>query len=203
MDQNETLIIENLGPIKKLEIKPRPLTIIIGEQASGKSLVAQLLYFFRGLKSHLASIYNSELTRPENWHALAIKRLLDDLRGVPFDNFAAGIASLHYSTEFWDIPGVRWNVKVEAKNGFVNPDKRLISALTDWVELWEKDKEALGRAEGRQIFIPTERSMVTRLLDTQPQVLFAPYQPLPLRQFANTLAKYLSLTRRSRNQPRV
>jgi len=45
----ESLTIGRLGPIGKLEIKPRPLTILIGEQASGKSLVALLLYFFRGL----------------------------------------------------------------------------------------------------------------------------------------------------------
>jgi predicted ATPase len=192
----ETLIIEKLGPIKRLEIKPRPLTIIIGEQASGKSLVAQLLYFFRGLESHLASIYNNELTRPKNWHASAIRGLLDDLRGVPFGHFAVGTASLHYLDKSKQID---WKVNVKAKDLSTHPSRGLIDAMTQWVDLWEKDNAGLGKVEDWQVYIPTERSMITRLSDTQPQVLYAPYQPLPLRRFASLLTQALSWRQRADN----
>ncbi len=92
----ETLILENLGPIGRLEIKPRPLTIIIGEQASGKSLVAQMLYFFRGLESHLARIFSPDLVEQKDWPDAAARRILDSLRGVPFGYFANGTAKLQY-----------------------------------------------------------------------------------------------------------
>ena len=92
----ETLVVEKLGPIGKLEIHPRRLTILIGEQASGKSLVALLLYFFRGLETHLGRIYNPDLIQNKNWPQSAIRKILDGLRAVPFNNFANGTASVHY-----------------------------------------------------------------------------------------------------------
>jgi hypothetical protein len=60
-EKQEKLIIDKLGPIKHLEIEPRPLTILIGEQASGKSLAAQVLYFFRGLRLHSAKYSISQI----------------------------------------------------------------------------------------------------------------------------------------------
>ena len=39
------LVIQNFGPIKGAQIKFGDLTILIGTQASGKSLSLELLYF--------------------------------------------------------------------------------------------------------------------------------------------------------------
>ena len=43
----ETLQVENFLVLKEVEFSPNEFTIIIGPQASGKSLVIKLLYFFR------------------------------------------------------------------------------------------------------------------------------------------------------------
>ena len=44
----ENLIIENFGPIKKIELNDiRPLTILIGESGSGKSTILKVLSLFR------------------------------------------------------------------------------------------------------------------------------------------------------------
>ncbi len=43
----EKIIIENFGGIKKASIKLNRINIFIGPQASGKSVVAKLVYFFR------------------------------------------------------------------------------------------------------------------------------------------------------------
>ena len=56
----ETLKIKGLGPIRSLTIKPRGLTVLIGEPASGKSLAAQVLYFFRTLESELARRFDPD-----------------------------------------------------------------------------------------------------------------------------------------------
>lgn len=41
--------INNFGPIKKAEIEIKNILILIGEQASGKSTIAKLIYFFKSL----------------------------------------------------------------------------------------------------------------------------------------------------------
>lgn len=43
MPTHERLSIRHFGPVQQAEIAPRNLTVFVGPQASGKSLVAQLL----------------------------------------------------------------------------------------------------------------------------------------------------------------
>lgn len=47
------LKIENLGPIKKIELPVEQFNLIIGEQATGKSTVCKAIYFFREIKNLL------------------------------------------------------------------------------------------------------------------------------------------------------
>lgn len=47
------LKIENLGPIKKIELPVEQFNLIIGEQATGKSTVCKAIYFFREIKTLL------------------------------------------------------------------------------------------------------------------------------------------------------
>lgn len=184
---DETLIIENLGPIKKLKIEPRPLTIIIGEQASGKSLVAQLLYFFRGLERHLARIYYPELVSNHEWHSSAVRYVLNGLRGVPLALFANGVASLRYKNA---KSGLDWELELDGESLAPKVLKNLVDSMSKWVEAWQNDPETLGATGFGAIFIPTERGLITRLLDTRPDVLFDQFQPFPLKEFAVLLTTY-------------
>jgi len=45
----QKIIIDNFGPIKHAEIEVRQFTIVIGEQASGKTYLSKLVYFFQKL----------------------------------------------------------------------------------------------------------------------------------------------------------
>ena len=193
MRKNEKLIVKNLGPLKEAVIEPRPLTIIVGEQATGKSLVAQLLYFFRGLEEHFARIFNPELCSGENWPEQVIRKLLDDLRGVSFAYFANGTADIQYSF-LQGNKNLDWKVKIYSQNRRIRPLKNLIEKLVSLAEIWTKNEENLGKYRiVSQIFIPTERSMFTRLINTEPSVLYAPYQPLPFRNFADILSKAIKV----------
>ena len=59
----QRLIIKNFGPIKDAEIDVKPFLILIGEQASGKSTIAKLIYFFKSLANDFfTSYYASEDT---------------------------------------------------------------------------------------------------------------------------------------------
>ncbi len=68
---NERLTIESFGPIERAEIEPGDLTVFVGPQATGKSLAAQVLYFFRRYESLLVDLQGSPdvITRAalENW----------------------------------------------------------------------------------------------------------------------------------------
>ena len=41
--------INNFGPVKNARIELHRLTVLIGEQASGKSTIAKLIYFFKSI----------------------------------------------------------------------------------------------------------------------------------------------------------
>ena len=46
----QKIIIKNFGAIKEAEIDIPKTLVLIGEQASGKSTIAKLIYFFQTLK---------------------------------------------------------------------------------------------------------------------------------------------------------
>ncbi|MDM3856880.1 MAG: AAA family ATPase [Aphanizomenon gracile PMC649.10] len=51
----QKIIIENFGPIQYAEIEVKKILVLIGEQASGKSTIAKLIYFFKSLRDDLFS----------------------------------------------------------------------------------------------------------------------------------------------------
>ena len=185
----EKLILKNLGPLKESVLEPRKLTIIIGEQATGKSLAAQLLYFFRGLKYFLAKKYK-ETSFEENWQERVIRELLYELRGVRFGYFANDTAHLIYQKE-----DKTWQITIYGKSQRVRPLKQLRLDITSWFKKWHQDKEALGkeRSQTRQFFIPTEGPLITLFIVNEPGVLFSSYQPLFLKEFANAISRSLEI----------
>jgi predicted ATP-dependent endonuclease of OLD family len=54
---SQRLEITNFGPVRKASIEIRPALILIGQQASGKSTVAKLIYFFQSLSAEFFSRY--------------------------------------------------------------------------------------------------------------------------------------------------
>ena len=53
--------INNFGPVNHAEIELRPLVVLIGQQAGGKSTIAKLIYFFQLIPSEFFSrFYSSE-----------------------------------------------------------------------------------------------------------------------------------------------
>jgi AAA15 family ATPase/GTPase len=57
--QMEKITIKGFGPIKEAEIEIRRLLVLIGEQASGKSTIAKLIYFFKSIPEGLYSLNRS------------------------------------------------------------------------------------------------------------------------------------------------
>lgn len=179
----ESITIKRLGPIAEARIDPGPLTILIGEQASGKSLIAQVVFFFRAIKSLSARYYTPELISKPKWQESLVKSILDDLRGVPFGYFADGSANLKYKAG-----KIEWTVNVYKSNRMVSLNQQFKLYLEELAESWKKKKGDLGSQWSLEhLFIPTERSVFTRLAGKAPTVLYAEHQPLTLRLFAEYL----------------
>ncbi|MDR1919268.1 MAG: ATP-binding protein [Tannerellaceae bacterium] len=58
----QKIVIRNFGPITEAEIELKKSVVLIGEQASGKSTIAKLIYYFKSLREDLFNqIYNQSL----------------------------------------------------------------------------------------------------------------------------------------------
>lgn len=80
----QKIIIKNFGPIQEAEIELKKVLVLIGEQASGKSTIAKLIYFFKTLREDLFSkIYqaDSEIFNKTKDFSLPIKRKFRDFFG--------------------------------------------------------------------------------------------------------------------------
>lgn len=59
----ETLYIKNFAGIEELTMEVKPINIIIGPQASGKSVVIKLLYFFKSMREELQAVSKNRKNR--------------------------------------------------------------------------------------------------------------------------------------------
>jgi hypothetical protein len=61
----EKLIIKNFAGIKEVEIEIKQINILIGPQASGKSVCAKLLFYFKNFAQEIWSTIENERTKRE------------------------------------------------------------------------------------------------------------------------------------------
>lgn len=197
----EVLTIKKLGPLKEARIEPRPLTVIIGPQASGKSLIAQCLYFFRGIQQHVAHKYKLSWLEDNYWYNTALKEVLDDIRGVPFGYFANGTASLFYSDS--GIKSNQIGLTVHCSNRQIKASTNLKNIMNTWLKTWSDDPRSLEKnwEDKPNLYIPTERSIFTWLVEKNISMLFDLAQTEPFRAFAKELLTaqqmYVALFQRS------
>ena len=60
----QKIVIRNFGPITNAEIELKKTVVLIGEQATGKSTIAKLIYYFKSLKEDLFNkIYNESFNQ--------------------------------------------------------------------------------------------------------------------------------------------
>lgn len=61
----EKIIIENFGGLKKLEFDLKNINILIGPQASGKSISVKLMYFFKNFTSEIFKVIENNESKRE------------------------------------------------------------------------------------------------------------------------------------------
>ena len=95
----ETLSIKNFAGLRDVSFPLRPVTVFIGPQATGKSVIAKLLYFFRGLPSAMLEASND----PQEWeryHRQALERFM---RFFPVDTWPSDPFAVVHAQEAWSV----------------------------------------------------------------------------------------------------
>jgi predicted ATPase len=95
----ERLIIENFVGIKNIDIEPKAITILIGKQATGKSICAKLLYFFKTFYSELQNAIEND----ESKHDLNSKMNEKFIQYFPQQSWGDAKFYIRYEINDWYI----------------------------------------------------------------------------------------------------
>lgn len=186
----EKLIVRNFAGIKELEIEVKRINILIGPQASGKSICAKLLFYFKNFVWEILSIVENEQTKrhldssysrkfeeyfpPDSWgdYDFFIKyEILNVFIQISRRQDSKGKISLNYSDLFKkEITGLRSLIrKAKVKSSDKNADYEQLDILylTRQVlrdHLINSLSTSLGKeAAFNQLFIPAGRSFFANL----------------------------------------
>jgi predicted ATPase len=103
----EKIIIENFKAIEKADIEIKNFTVFIGEQASGKSTIAKLVYFFKTLPYQILDFIVNELPyspfideniSKKSWEKGINRKLRDYLRTIT--SIEGDMSNLHFSIAY-------------------------------------------------------------------------------------------------------
>jgi len=61
----QRIVIKNFGAVKEADIELKKITVLIGEQASGKSTIAKLVYFFKTLNNEFLKEFHNRIVKKE------------------------------------------------------------------------------------------------------------------------------------------
>jgi hypothetical protein len=186
----EKLIVKNFAGIKDLEIEIKRINILIGPQASGKSVCAKLLFYFKNFVWQiLPVVYNEQTKRnldsnysktfeeyfpPDCWGKqdfLIRYEISNVFIEVRRKQDTKGRISLSYSDFFKkELADLRNLLKKgREKSSEIAPSFDIIySSLFSQKILKDRLVESLGRTIGReaafnQLFIPADRSFFSNL----------------------------------------
>lgn len=186
----EKLIVKNFAGIKDLEIEIKRINILIGPQASGKSVCAKLLFYFKNFVWEILSIVENEQTKrnldfnysktfeeyfpPDSWgkEDFFVRYEISNLFiEVSRKQDAKGRISLSYSDlfkkELTDLRNLLKKVREkssEKNTQYDNLDKLYLTAQVLRDHLVEFLCKSIGReAAFHQLFIPAGRSFFANL----------------------------------------
>ncbi len=187
----ENLLINNFAGLKSVNIDVKPVTGLIGPQASGKSIIAKLLYFFREIGSRLPTAVADGLdgTRYKQECCNRFRRYF------PIENTGVSDFSITYTTKDQTISvnfltdaapdeatlGLEWSAffdsvlekyasrKKELYGAIGDAEKEALNAANKTLrdEIDAEIASVLGKwAKFEQIFIPAGRAFFSQVRET-------------------------------------
>jgi len=182
-------------PEAPIDLDIKPLTVFLGPQGSGKSLISQLLYFFRDAE-YLLSEYGS----PEETSARNVRNIIDSIRAGKVNNQGitsflekTGMVSFHHSHKLErTISLTRY-----PKKNRVAVDSNFGNEIRHWQSQWKNIKTS--KVSPKAIFIPVERIIVPHFINTKTNFLVNDALPITIPEFTQILQKALDLHARWQN----
>ncbi len=195
-----------LGPLKipsqPLEIPLRPLTIWVGPQASGKSLLMQLVFFLRALPALAARFLPETYAREDVSHrVLYLLNLLrrgesgEGVRG--FYGMVDGSVVIRWKDGQRDLGLTVYGTRSDILR--VSEDIHTLLSRPNWRDYWMSQHTD-------SLFVPTERTVYARLWNVEPGALRGSHMPLTVRWFSAFMQEvreaFPEVERRVRRNPR-
>ncbi|WP_442766486.1 AAA family ATPase [Mitsuokella multacida] len=158
MEKVQHLYVRNFGPIESCDIEIQRLTVMTGPQASGKSTLAKLIYFFKLAQQYIQSQPLSSV-QADKWIRSVFLRTFGDV------------------TELSDDMRIRYDFAegqcLEVTKG-IHPQTHSQTVLFRFSRDFSKSAEKM-----EAIYIPAGRSMITLLSDQLPVLFTDPNRQLP------------------------
>ncbi len=129
----EKLLVNNFAGLKSVELEIRPVTGFIGPQASGKSVIAKLLYFFREIASRLPAAVLEGQDGPQ-YKAECCKRFS---RYFPIENIGVSDFEITYQSQ-----GEQVRVIFTARKGAGEPSLGL-----EWSRFYDSALEKFAQPQ--------------------------------------------------------
>ncbi len=180
---NEKLIIENFAGIKYLEINLSKINIFIGQQTTGKSICAKLLFFFKRFDNELINAVENDLTKKE-FDKLLLSKFIEyfPIHSYPDDPFSINYLvsscniliikdkekklEIQYSDIFYKTFTSYKKYFSKLKNKNLDQDSfEIFKPTVEIRNKYHKEiKELIGDYSGyNQIYIPAGRSFFANL----------------------------------------
>lgn len=209
------LRVRDFGPIRSCELPVRDFIVLIGEQASGKSTLAKLLYFFQSLPA-VVDEYAARLSDGQsfrNWTALVRQRFMDSFGTTKH------MARFDIEYQYSEDVCLRLVQDDKSKHVRVEPNTHLSKAIVDRIDVERGQIEepdgapledplrlaaetplesaraaanrtltTLTRCEAARIFVPSARSLLSVLSTDLLYSDLPNFDPL-MRQFVRRIGQ--------------
>lgn len=202
-DSREQITLNgHLGPLRAtktpLTLSIAPLTVFIGPQGTGKSLMSQLLYFFRDAQ-YLISTYSKQ-----EGPAVSVRKVIEDIRAgaTSSRSFAAFLEDKKATLEY--LPAKESQIKAQIEtldaqwtepwtiscySSQIRPTGAFNKAVEKWLSTLSHNPTQVPNPRRTTLFVPAERSFFSRLINSDPNALASPDLPLTMREFTDFLFK--------------
>jgi hypothetical protein len=187
-----------LGPVGPCKLEIRPLTIFVGRQGTGKSLVSQVLYAFEELPFLAQLIAAKNRSKNSLGGEQIFALILDQLRSAErrFAAFAEDNLALNWHR------GGSWEGVVPEHQTFsfrAYKATRQIKLLQPHVKLVDRLRAPATRPLRHAVFLPTERMVVSQLRSALAENLLS--LPVTYELFADWLDRAAAALAGRRQRP--
>lgn len=154
----QRLCVRDFGPIQSCDIEIQRLTVMTGPQASGKSTLAKLIYFFKLAQQYIQAQTLSAV-QIDKWLRSVFLRMFGDLTEL------SDVMQIRY-----DFADEQW---LEITKG-IHPQTHSQTVLFQLSRDFSQSSEMVDA-----VYIPAGRSMITLLSDQLPVLFTDPNRQLP------------------------